>query len=52
MGSRVAAAYLDHAQILGQDDPAVYATFHEAMDYLAKDQPKLDELVALGIEDR
>ncbi|MBN2291593.1 MAG: hydroxylamine reductase [Pirellulales bacterium] len=49
-GIKGTAAYLDHAQILGQDDPAVYATLHEAMDYLAKDQPKLDELVSWALK--
>ena len=49
-GIKGAAAYLDHAQILGQDDPAVYATLHEAMDYLTKDQPQLDELVAWALK--
>ena len=49
-GLKGASAYLDHAQILGQYDPAVYATLHEALDYIAKDSPKLDELVAWALK--
>ena len=49
-GIKGTASYLDHAQILGQDDPAVYATLHEAMDYLTEDQPVLDELVAWALK--
>lgn len=38
-GLKGMAAYADHAQILGRQDPAVYAFFHEALDYLA-DEPE------------
>jgi hydroxylamine reductase len=34
-GLKGAAAYADHAQILGKEDAAVYAFFHEALAYLA-----------------
>ena len=34
-GIKGTAAYLDHAQTLGQDDPAVYAKLHEALDKTA-----------------
>jgi hydroxylamine reductase len=33
-GLKGLAAYADHAQILGQEDDAVYAYFHEALDFL------------------
>ena len=34
-GLKGAAAYADHAHILGKEDPAVYAFFHEALAFLA-----------------
>ena len=49
-GIKGAAAYADHAQILGHDDDDVYAFFHEALDYLTKDDPTVDELVALSLK--
>ncbi len=36
-GLKGAAAYADHAQVLGQEDPAAYGLFHEALAYLADD---------------
>ncbi len=36
-GLKGAAAYVDHAQILGHEDEAVYARFHEALAFLADD---------------
>ena len=48
-GLKGMAAYADHAQILGQEDDAVYAFIHEALDYLAKPNPTADELVALAL---
>jgi hydroxylamine reductase len=44
-GLKGAAAYVDHAHVLGQDDPAVYATFHEALSYLAAGQFTADALL-------
>lgn len=44
-GLKGAAAYFDHALILGKDDPAIFATFHAALDFLASEQPSLDELL-------
>ena len=35
-GLKGTAAYADHAIILGQEDDAVYASFHEALDYLER----------------
>ncbi len=34
-GLKGTAAYADHAQVLGQEDPEVYAYFHKALDFLA-----------------
>ncbi len=34
-GLKGTAAYADHAQLLGQEDPEVYAYFHKALDFLA-----------------
>jgi hydroxylamine reductase len=46
-GIKGLAAYADHAQILGQQDEAVYAFFHEALAALADD--KVDLGAALGL---
>jgi hydroxylamine reductase len=45
-GLKGAAAYVDHAQILGVEDQSVYASFHEALDFLAGDPTSVDELLA------
>jgi hydroxylamine reductase len=34
-GLKGAAAYADHALLLGHEDPAIYAAFHEGLDFLA-----------------
>jgi hydroxylamine reductase len=49
-GLKGAAAYMDHAQILGQEDDSVYAFFHEALNFLTKKNPTLDELVAMTLK--
>jgi hydroxylamine reductase len=49
-GVKGTAAYMDHAQILGQEDDTVYAFFHEAMDFLTKSDPTLDKLVAMTLK--
>jgi hydroxylamine reductase len=46
-GLKGMAAYADHAQILGHDDDAVYAFFHEALDFLAGEPADMDALVAM-----
>ncbi len=46
-GLKGAAAYADHAMILGQEDPAVYAFFHEAMNALAGELSDVNALVGL-----
>ena len=45
-GLKGTAAYADHAIILGQEDDEVYASFHEALDYLTKPNPTVEELVS------
>ena len=46
-GIKGVAAYADHAQILGQEDPAVYAFVHEALAALADGKIALE--AALGL---
>ncbi len=46
-GLKGAAAYADHARILGQEDQKIYTFFHEALDYLTKQDPKIDDLLSL-----
>jgi len=45
-GLKGAAAYAHHAAILGQEDDAVYAYFHEALAYLATNPSDVGELTA------
>jgi len=40
-----AAAYTDHAQILGKEDPDLYAGFRETLSYLAQENATVDELL-------
>lgn len=49
-GIKGAAAYADHAQILGQEAEAVYAFFAEALCYLAEEKPTVDGLFALNMK--
>ncbi|MCK5586127.1 hydroxylamine reductase, partial [Candidatus Bipolaricaulota bacterium] len=46
-GLKGAAAYVDHAQILGIEDEAVWPTFHEMLDYLASDPTDINELTGM-----
>ena len=48
-GLKGAAAYVDHAQILGQEDESVWAFFHEAMAFLAQGPTDPDALVAMAL---
>lgn len=48
-GLKGMAAYADHAMILGEEDDDVYAFFHEALDFLTKDEFTADELVAMNL---
>ena len=49
-GLKGAAAYADHARALGHEDPGIYATFHEGLDFLAKPNPTVDELVGWAMK--
>jgi hydroxylamine reductase len=49
-GVKGAAAYADHALVLGHESPAVYGFFHEAMDYLTVENPTLDQLLGLSLK--
>ena len=49
-GLKGTAAYADHAQILGQEDDAVYAFFHEALSFLADGPDDVDALVAMSLK--
>jgi hydroxylamine reductase len=48
-GLRGAAAYVDHAHILGEDNPETYATFHEALDMLARDESSVEDLLGWAL---
>ncbi len=48
-GLKGAAAYADHAQILGVADDEVFATFNEILSYLAEDPADIDELTAAAL---
>ncbi|MBM3211733.1 hydroxylamine reductase, partial [Candidatus Poribacteria bacterium] len=49
-GLKGTAAYVDHAQILGQEDDQVYAFFHEALSYLASEPKDINELTAMALK--
>ncbi len=49
-GLKGAAAYADHAAILGYENAAVYAGFHEALDFLAGENPTTDELLTWAMK--
>jgi hydroxylamine reductase len=49
-GLKGAAAYADHAQILGQEDTEVFRTFHEALDFLANEKPASGELLEWALK--
>jgi hydroxylamine reductase len=49
-GLKGAAAYVDHARILGKEDEKAYAFIHEALDYLAKPNPTVDGLFGLSMK--
>ncbi len=44
-GLKGAAAYADHARILGLEEPQIFATFHAALDFLTRENPTTDELL-------
>ena len=45
-GLKGAAAYLDHAHVLGKDDDALYARFLDGLSFLGSGTPSVDELLA------
>jgi hydroxylamine reductase len=49
-GLKGMAAYADHASILGKEDPAVFAFFQEALNYLSTKQPDVNSLVGLVLK--
>jgi hydroxylamine reductase len=49
-GLKGTAAYACHARILGQEDDSVHAFFHEALNFLTRDDPTVDELVAMNLK--
>ena len=49
-GIRGVAAYADHAQILGQEDPAVYSFVQEALASLADGEIALEKALALVLK--
>lgn len=48
-GLKGAAAYADHAQILGQEEEAVYAFFHEALNFLAEGPTDIQALLSMAL---
>ena len=48
-GLKGMAAYADHAMILGKEDDAVYAYFHEAMDFLTRDNLTANDLLGMNL---
>lgn len=46
-GLKGAAAYADHAQILGVEDETTWSFFHEALDFLASEPTDADALTAM-----
>ena len=48
-GLKGAAAYADHAKVLGQEDAKVYATFHAGLDFLTRENPTTDELLGWAL---
>ncbi len=49
-GLKGAAAYCDHAQVIGVEDDEVYGRFHEMLDYLASEPADVAELTAKALE--
>ena len=49
-GLKGAAAYADHAFLLGYEDPDVYATFHATLDFLTCENPTTDDLLGWAMK--
>ena len=50
LGLKGTAAYADHAMILGQQDESFYAFMHEALDFLLKPDPSLEEVLGYALK--
>ena len=50
LGLKGAAAYADHAHVLGSDDEAIFAEFHRCLDALAADEFIPGDLLKLALE--
>ncbi len=48
-GLKGAAAYANHAMILGREDDSVFAFFHQALDFLTRDGLTVDELLGMNL---
>jgi hydroxylamine reductase len=49
-GLKGAAAYADHAQILGEEDDGLYGGLHAMLDYVSTEPTDADELFARALE--
>ncbi|MDD5676818.1 MAG: hydroxylamine reductase [Kiritimatiellae bacterium] len=49
-GLKGTAAYAYHARILGKEDAGVYAFFDEALDFLTRPDPSVNELLAMCLK--
>lgn len=49
-GLKGTAAYVDHALILGKEDDSLFVFFHEALDFLCKEDPTVDELLGMNLK--
>ena len=49
-GLKGAAAYTDHAQILGKQDDAIYALFHKTLDRLTQKPTDVGELFQMALD--
>ncbi|HEY0328543.1 MAG TPA: hydroxylamine reductase [Rhodopseudomonas sp.] len=49
-GLKGAAAYLEHARVLGQTDVEVYARFHDVMAFLGEDPGDIDSLFKCAMD--
>jgi hydroxylamine reductase len=48
-GLKGAAAYADHAKILGREDAKIYAGFHAGLDFLTRQNPTTDDLLGWAL---
>ena len=49
-GVKGAAAYAEHAVVLGREDRAIYAAFYDVLDQLAGEEASVDRLLALALK--